>query len=113
MARVAGLETRQLLILSRNLPRQQAEPDALETLFGRSRDTLVECSHSGERTAAHDVVRDAMHYIIRDASRAILQEKRGFLPSAMLGGRRRRVDLVISEPAASHTLLYVVIADPM
>ena len=43
----------------------------------------------------------------------VVRERTSSLPSAILGGRGERVDLVISELASGHTLLDVVIAHLM
>ena len=73
---------------------------------------LLWYSHGGECGAAHDAVRIVVYYIIQETGRVVAQEKTGFLPSSILGGRGGRVDLVISAPARGYTLLDVFIADP-
>ena len=57
-------------------------------------------------------MRDAVYHIIRESRQHAHRERTGFLPSSALGGRRGRVDIVISDDAAEHTLVDIVVADP-
>lgn len=56
------------------------------------------------------IVHDAIYYIIQDSGARTYERRRDF--SLRLGGRGRRVGLVISELARGHTSLEGGIADP-
>ena len=57
-------------------------------------------------------MRDAVYHIIRESRQHAQRERTGFLPSSAPGGRGGRVDIVISDAAAGHTLVDIVVADP-
>ena len=59
-------------------------------------------------TASHDLVRDAVYHIIRESRQHAQQERTGFLPSSAPRGRGWRVNIVISDAAAGHTLIDIV-----
>ena len=72
---------------------------------------FLRCARGGERTSSHDSVRDVYH-IIRESGQHAQRAQTGFLPSSAPGGRGGRVDIVISDAAACHTLIDIVVADP-
>ena len=57
-------------------------------------------------------MRDAVYHIIRESHQHAQRAHTGFLPSSALGGRGGRVDIEISDAAAGHTLVDIVVADP-
>ena len=63
----------------------------------------------GERTSSHNFVRNGAYHIIRE-SRQHAESYR--LPSSAPRGRGRLVDIVISDAAAGHTLVDIVVAGP-
>ena len=71
---------------------------------------LLRCAHRGERTSSHDSVRDAIYHIIRESRQHAHRERIGFLPSSAPGRRKGRVDIVISNSAAGHFLVDIVVA---
>ena len=73
---------------------------------------LLRCARGGERTSSHDYVGDVVYHIIRESRRHAQRERTGLLPSSAPGGRGGHVDIVISDAAAGHTLIDIVVADP-
>ena len=73
---------------------------------------LLRSARGGERTSSHDYVRDAVYHIIRESRQHAHRERTGFLPSSAPWGRGGRVDIVILDVAAGHTLVDIVVADP-
>ena len=65
-----------------------------------------------ERTSSHDFLRDAGYHIIRESRQHAHRERTGFLPSSAPWGRGGRVNIVISDAAAGHTLVDIVVAGP-
>ena len=57
-------------------------------------------------------MRDAVSHIIRESRQHAHRERTGFLPSSAPGGRGGRVDIVVSDAAAGHTLVDIIVADP-
>ena len=57
-------------------------------------------------------MRDAVYHIIRESCQHAQRERTGFIPSSAPGGRGGRVDIVISDAAAGHALIDIVVADP-
>ena len=62
--------------------------------------------------SASALVRDAVHHIIRESRRYAHRERTCFLPSPAPWGRGGREDIVISDAAADHTLVDIVVSDP-
>ena len=64
----------------------------------------------GDPLSSCDSVRNAVYHIIRESCQHAHRER--FLPSSAPKGHRGRVDIIISDAAAGHTLVDNVVADP-
>ena len=73
---------------------------------------LQRCARGSERTSSHDFVSDAVYHIIRELRQHAHRERIDFLPSSAPGGRRGRVDIVVSDAAVGHTLVDIIVAIP-
>ena len=74
---------------------------------------LLCCDRGGERSSSHDSMRDAVYHIIRESRQHVHSERTCFLPSSAPEGRGGRVNIVISDAAVGHTLVDIVVADPV
>ena len=72
----------------------------------------MRCARGGERTLSHDSVRDTIYHIVRESRQHAHRERAGFLPSSAPGGRGGRLNIEISDAAAGHTWVDIVVADP-